>query len=298
MFDRLLIPLDGSRLAESVLPLAGALARRFASAITLLHVVEPRPPAEVHGEPHLGSVPEADRYLSLLAEGVLAGLTIDRHVHAPGAADVAGIIARHAEEFEASLIVLCDHGRSGARDLLYGRVAQRVLRQGTVPVLLIKPEAVGRTLAGSQILVPLDGSAASESALRPAGALARAFDGRLVLQTVVPTISTVPTDRSPAALLLPGATAASLEMEEEDVRRYLADLASRTRVTGLDVDARIDRGDPAIEIVAAADRLHAGLVVLSTHGRSGMNAVWAGSVASRVVARCRRPMLLVRALAP
>ncbi|MDR7543748.1 MAG: universal stress protein [Armatimonadota bacterium] len=295
MFQRMLVPLDGSRLAESVLPAARAMAARFGAHVTLLHVVERRPPAAVHGEPHLATVPEAEAYLADVARRLFAPERVTVHVHGPGEGDVATLIARHAEEYGSQLVVLCTHGSGAARDLLYGSVAQQVLSHGAAPVLLIRPGDRAAAFACQKILVPLDGSAASEAAVDPATAIAGAFDAHLRLLTVVPTLATVPTDRSPAALLLPGATSVSLEMEEEAIAAYLDGLTARLRSRGLAADAQVRRGDPSWEVAEAAGQYGADLLALATHGRSGISAVWAGSVASRIVARCRRPMLLVRA---
>ncbi|MDR7548836.1 MAG: universal stress protein [Armatimonadota bacterium] len=295
MFAHLLVPLDGSHLAESVLPAAQALAGRFRSRVTLLHVVERRPPTAVHGDRHLRSVPEAEAYLAGVAARTFDGLRTATHVHGAEAADVATLIARHAEELRADLIVLCTHGTGGARDLLYGSVAQQVLNRGGAPILLVKPGGAGRAATFERIVVPLDGSPPSEAALPAAESLARAFAGRLILVLVVPTLATVPTDRSPAALLLPSATTASLELEAEAAQTYLAGVAARLRAGGVAAEVQVGRGDPALEVLEAAERFDADLLVVATHGRSGMSAVWAGSVAMRIVARCRRPMLLVRA---
>ena len=295
VFAHLLIPLDGSRLAESVLPAAAAVARRFGSAVTLLHVIERAAPAEVHGERHLATVPEAEAYLTGVAGRAFAGLAVTVHVHGPHAAGVADSIAWHADELRVGLIALCTHGKGGARELLFGSVAQQVLARGSVPLLLLRPEGIRDTFACETILVPLDGSAPSETGLPPAEALARAFGGRLYLLTVVPTVGTVPSDRAPAALLLPGTTAVSLDIEEDAARSYLARLVERLHGAGVMVSAQVERGDPAQEVLAVADRAGADLVIMATHGRSGLSAMWAGSVASRIAARSRRPMLLVRA---
>jgi nucleotide-binding universal stress UspA family protein len=295
MFRQLLIPLDGSRLAESVLPAAQAFAERFDADVVLLHVVEHHPPADVHGERHLATEAEADAYLADVAARFFPSGPMTMHVHGPGDGDVAGLIARHAEEFGSGLVLLCSHGRSGARNLLVGSVAEQVLSVGSAPVLLIKPGDGPPAFACRRLLVPLDGSLPSEASLAPAAALAAAFRTSIHLLTIVPTVSTVPTDRAPSALLLPGATAASLEMEEEATASYLAGIASRLRAGGLVVEAEVGRGDPAWAVSEGAERLSADMLVMATHGRSGMSAVWAGSVATRIVARCRRPMLLVRA---
>jgi nucleotide-binding universal stress UspA family protein len=294
VFQHILIPLDGSRLAESVLPPARVLARQLGSTITLLHVVERRPPADVHGDRHLESTPDAEAYLADVARRALTDLVVTAHVHGPDDGDVATLIARHTEEFPVDLIAMSTHGSGGARDLIYGSVAEQVLSRGQIPVLLVRPEGMGQAFTCERLLVPLDGSPDSEAALPAARALAQVFRGQVHVVTVVPTIATVPTDRAPAALLLPGATAASLEMEGQAACTYLHALTDRLQAAGVEAKPEVDRGDPAVEVVKTADRIGADLIVLATHGRSGMSAVWAGSVATRIMARCRRPMLLVR----
>jgi nucleotide-binding universal stress UspA family protein len=249
----------------------------------------------VHGERHLSTVREAEAYLADVAARALGGLPARAHVHGPDDADVAASIARHTDELRTELIVLCTHGRGRARDLLYGSVAQQVLRYGQVPVLLVRANGAAPEFRCERILVPLDGSPASEAALPVAEAVGRVFGASLHLLTVVPTATTVAADRVPAARLLPGATAASLEMEEEAVRGYLAGVALRLRGAGLAADAEVPRGDPAAVVLEAIDRTGADLLVMATHGRSGLSAAWAGSVASRITARCRKPILLVRA---
>jgi nucleotide-binding universal stress UspA family protein len=295
MFTRLLIPLDGSQRAESVLPAAEAIARQARASVTLLHVIEPRPPAQVHGEHHLATAPEGEAYLTGLAARAFAGLPVRTHVHGPADADVAASIARHTVELSIDMIVLCTHGRGRARDLLYGSVAQQVLRRGQVPVLLVRADGSGPAFTCRLILVPLDGSPSSEAAVPAAEFLARAFGSRLRLLTVVPTVGTITGDGAPAARLLPAATAAALEMEEEGAHEYLSRLGAKLQRGGLVADAEVARGDPAVEVLGAIDRTGADLVVMATHGRSGLSAAWAGSVASRITARCHRPILLVPA---
>src|SRR5512143_1597067 len=142
MFIHILVPLDGSLLAESVLPAARYLAQQFHSKLTLLHVVEPAPPATVHVEPHLMNLNEAQEYLDSLARNREAdSATVEVHVeHAPQAT-VALSILEVAERLTADLIVLCAHGNGGLRDILFGSIAQQVLQAGEIPVLLLRAPA-------------------------------------------------------------------------------------------------------------------------------------------------------------
>src|SRR3989304_2512968 len=136
-------PLDGSRLAEAVLPVAAAFARALGAKVTLLHVVEPAAPATVHGDVHLTQAAEAEGYLRGVAGGMAA-----QGVHAEGrgarGGEAAAVIASRAASLEADLIILCTHGRGEVRVLLFGRVAEQVLARGTIPVLFLKPAPVGR----------------------------------------------------------------------------------------------------------------------------------------------------------
>src|SRR5687768_6738885 len=122
---RILVPLDGSALAEAVLPFAMGLAARAGASITLLHVIEQKAPDTVHGQRHLKREEDAAAYLADVAAGcTAAGVTVDTHVHNPAIADVAASIAEHAAELGADLIAIATHGSSGMRGLLMGDIAQ------------------------------------------------------------------------------------------------------------------------------------------------------------------------------
>ncbi len=296
MFRHLLVPLDGSRLAESALPVAATLAQRLGASVTLLHVLEPDAPPTVHGDRHLRSPAEVEGYLAgsvdwMANRQVPATLAVNREYD-----DVAATIARIGGAGGADLIVLTSHGRSGLRGLLYGRVAQQVLQRGTIPVLLVQPSERGRDepFQCRRLLVPLDRSETAEYALAPAVAVAGAFAAELVLMLVVPTVETVSGERSAPARLLPTATAALLDLETSEAVGYLERVAATVRGDGTVVTATVGRGDPVKELVIAADRREVDLIVMGTHGRSGVSAVWAGSVASRIVAAGVKPVLLIR----
>src|SRR6478735_8626536 len=135
---RVMVPLDGSRLAEATLPIARALAARLGATISLLHVLEQEPPATVHGEPHLMTAADAERYLARIAEGLAAtGFDVERHVHDNPEKSVTESLADHVREFNPDLILLASHGSGGVRGFLFGGVAQQVLRLSDRPVLLV-----------------------------------------------------------------------------------------------------------------------------------------------------------------
>jgi nucleotide-binding universal stress UspA family protein len=294
----ILIPLDGSRLAESVLPAAEALARRFRSRFSLVHVIEKGTPATVHGERHLASVPEAKAYLSVIAERLRPlAAEIASHVHEEEQGDVAKSIVEHADEIDADLVLLCSHGRGGLRDLLFGSIAQQAMRWGRRSILLIQPQP-GEPEPGFEIrriLVPLDGSAAHEPSLPTALRMAAGFSAEIRLLVVIPTLGTLSGEQARSARTLPGTMRAVLELAQEGGEDYLQDAVQRVRALGLGVSGEIVRGDPVPTVVEVAAKWEADLIVLASHGRRGLDALFSGSVAPRLTDRLERPLLLVKA---
>jgi nucleotide-binding universal stress UspA family protein len=108
MIKHLLVPLDGSRLAESVLPAVSFLAEKLKASVTLVHVVEKNAPAEVHGEPHLRTSDDATAYLERIQREALPDdVAVDTHVHTTEVKNVAESIVQHVGEFESDLIIMC-----------------------------------------------------------------------------------------------------------------------------------------------------------------------------------------------
>ena len=298
MFRHILVPLDGSRLAEAALQMAATLARRFDSSLTLLHMLEKDAPSEVHRQRHLVSAAEAATYLEEVSRlSILAGLRVQTHVHEAEVSDVAGSVTAHAAELSPDLVVMSTHGLGGARRFLYGTLAQQVIARGTTPVIVVRPSREApRQVGGGEwrtILAPTDGDPTHERCLPVAVDLARAFRCRLHLVMVVPTMGKLSGLPAALSLMLPAATRIKLEMESAGARDYLETKQKEMEAAGVRTDSEATRGDPARAIVKAARRLSADLIVMGTHGRTGTDAFWAGSVAAQVIARSRAPLLLV-----
>lgn len=293
MFRHLLVPLDGSPLAESVLPVTGALANMLGSEVMLLHVVERAAPAAIHGAPHLTDAAAAEAYLEGASRRFPAGVRVARHVHTVREHDLPKSIVDHAGELDTDLIVLCTHGRGRLRHRLFGGIAQRVAGRGRVPILLVPPGERGAPFRCETMLVPLDGQAAHEQGLEPAASLARVCHASLHLLAVVPTLGTLSGERAAAGQMLPGATAALLELDENRAESYVTEVVARLAGTGLTVTAEVGRGDPTAMILETAQRSRADLIVLGTHGRSGLDAFWSASVAPRIAGKAAVLVLLV-----
>ncbi len=296
MFKHLLVPLDGSRLAEAALSVAAYLADKLRASVTLVHIIERDAPEAVHGEHHLGAVEEADAYLHEVAgRSFPEAIRVECHVHSGEVADVAASIVAHQGELAPDLIVMSTHGHGGLRDIFLGNIAQQVVAHGAIPVLLVRPtNAEGQEpFHCRRLLVPLDGAPSHEEGLAVAADLARACGAEVHLLFVVPTRLTLSADKGITARLLPGATAAVLEMAQREAESYLQDHVVRLQALGLVAMAQVGRGDPAPTIGEMAGQIGVDLIVLGTHRRAGMDAFWAGSVAPQVSLRSQLPVLLV-----
>jgi len=294
MFKRLLIPLDGSRLAESVLPAAEFIAIKFHASILLLHAIEKHAPQTIHGERHLSDATEANAYLEQIAAQLTrVGIPTEKHVHDIAEDDVVQSIIRHASELEADLIMVCSHGASGMKSVLVGSIAQQVIQQDTTPVFLVHPNQNSEWQC-RKILVPLDSAEVHEPALPIAIEFARACDASLHALTVVPTLKTLSAERAATGAFLPTTMNAILELAERGAREYVEKVAQKLSEEGLNASGEIARGDAANEIVSAAERSGADLIVLATHGRKNLDAFWSGSVTPPIITRAACPVLLVR----
>jgi nucleotide-binding universal stress UspA family protein len=261
----------------------------------LMHIIEKNVSPEIHGDRHLTNQDEACEYLGRLTEKAFPPeIEVENHVHSEEVRDVARSITEHAAEFAPDLIVMCTHGRSGLRDRMAGSIAQQVISQGKTPVLLLQPdEAGGVYVAFERFLVALDANPEHQSSLDIAGGFAQALGAALHLVNVVQTPETLSGDRAAAGRLLPATTLAMLDMTEEYTREYLEEQAAIWRAKGLHVTAKVRRGDVAKELAAEVARADCHLIVLGTHGRTGMDAFWSGSIAPKVVGHLRIPLLLV-----
>lgn len=298
VIQEILVPLDGSALAESVLPAAAALAKAFGARVKLLHIVEADAPVTIHGQPHLTEGDHAQEYLDEVARRPLfQDLPVEVHVHRPKEGDVAESVADHAQEFGADLVVLSTHGKGGLRGFLFGRIALQALQHGTTPVLLMNPttSAAAPPFACRTILVPLDGTTAHEPALPVASTLARAWKASLHLEIVVPTAKTLSGHEAATGVLMPSATRAVLDLAEREAEEYVERLSQTLKADGISTSTHVSRGEPATSLVEAAEKVGADLVVMASHAKGAMEAFWSGSLTPKVVEKLRRPILLVRA---
>lgn len=284
----ILVPLDGSAIAERALPYAETIARRTGATLLLVRVV---PLSESIGMALLAEelVLEAEAYLGTQA-GVLAarGLTLNTRLLY---GDAVEAITTEAARGDAMMIVMATHGRTGLGRLLFGSVAEGVVRQAATPLLLVRglvSDTVPPLAAHPTVIVPLDGSAFAEEALAPAASLTMALGGELVLlHAVAPTEPVVMPELS-------GVWPADFEERLGAGRAYLHNLVTRNMTSGCQVhfDVRLDT--PAAAIADATRDHAAALVVMATHARNALGRLLLGGVAQATLTQAGVPLLLIR----
>lgn len=298
MVKKIMVPLDGSKAAESALQWSAELGRMFHARIVLFHAIEENPPEHIHGESHLRNEGEAIEYLERAISNLRSNFNfegaVSTHVHVEETSDVATSIAVHMEELDPDLIVMCSHGRSGFTRTFIGSLATRVIGLGVVPVFLIKPETnVGGAMIFERVFVPLDNASIHDRAIPFGEEFARASGATLTLLSVVPKFGSLKGRDGGWGLMSPATSTALLELEEASMGEHLDEHASQSAARGLAVETKVVRGDPAKKIAQEAARRTPSLIVLGTHGRSGTEAFWKGSVAAKVAALSKSPLLLV-----
>jgi nucleotide-binding universal stress UspA family protein len=300
MIRRIAVPLDGSSLAEAVLPVVAAVSRITGASVTLLRVVEP-PPA--HGSDADPSTPAIDRDLvaadERVARAYLTGLNqrLSRDGDVIQArvviGEVAATIRAIAGEFD--LLAMATHARGGLDRWMHGSVADGVVRGATTPVLLVRAAPSGPPALDEgfprRVLVPLDGSELAEHVLPLAMDLASSAGATLVLMrgtnwaAVSAGINAYPVG---------GASPYLFDMASEAAHDYLRVLAQRLGRAGVRVVTDVRVEPPADGILAAVADQHADLIVMSTHGRGGLGRWVHGSVADQVLHQATVPIIVAR----
>lgn len=299
-FKSILVPLDGSPLAEQAVPLASQIAQRGGGKLRLALVHElPPAPVDVVGAKMFVSIELATRksergYLRAIQSRLRAG-----GVRLSSAVTLTGVpgptLVQYVRETGIDLIVMATHGRGGIRRAWLGSVADHLIHHVDVPVLLLRSgtdRPAARETGAGQILVPLDGSALAEEALQPALRLARLWTSEIALLQVVPPVllSTDP------ALPLPSAYDEELTATcRRQAQDYIDGIGERLRSQGVRISgAAVIGWNAAGSILEVASPERVAAVVIATHGRGGLRRLALGSVADKVVRAADVPVLVCR----
>jgi nucleotide-binding universal stress UspA family protein len=304
MFFRILVPLDGSKLAQSALPYALALASAVDAPITLLSVVPPMQMLTDYYVPYNAAteavqLADAGDALDALAQSLRThGVRVTTAV---AVGDGADQILRYTEENDVDAIVMASHGRGGAFHWAFGSVARKVITGATVPTLVVRakdalehPETPARV---GRILVPLNGSELAEAVIPLVTDLARSCGASVTLARVVPFPGGIYFGSPYTPLVASDTFDQAMDDARAAARSYLFSVAERIRRPGLNVEIVVHDGEPASRLLSLMDEDRYDLVVAATHGRTGIGRWVMGSVAERLIESSHTPVLLVRSTA-
>ena len=296
---RIVLPLDGSPVAERALPYAEALATLMGAPLHVVRVIDPLQPGSPLGNLLAvdalaldiwleGERVAAREYLEHLQGDVqtrqlpvsverLEGPTVDALLAATRPGD---------------LLVMATHGRGGPARWFLGSTAEAVLRRATVPILLVRADATVPAQPGfSRIVVPLDGSERAEEALPMARNLANLMHIPVHLVTVMHVSGIMALDLAVAAFNADRLENDIIELSIE-AERHIAHACDELEAAGIVPTTDVLHGEPGLSIVNATQP--GDLIVMTTHGRSGPARWMLGSVAETVLRHSPVPVLLLR----
>lgn len=262
MINKVLVPLDGSRLSEEVLGPAMSLVKPSNGSLVLLHAVTPSEYFSVTAAQYVQQERRRSAaYLQELAERICRnGNGVQERVVT---GEASREIVAEARRSHADLIAMSSHGRSGIREWAFGSVAERVLRTTNLPVLVFRG-ALGRSYSIRRIVIALDGSEEALEVLPAAAELAAAFKASILLVHV----------------------GKRLPPEMPMAQKMLA-------VRHLPFETRLLKGNPVEAILKAVESEKADVLALTTTGRTKRDQIFFGSVAEGILRKCSRPLLVV-----
>jgi nucleotide-binding universal stress UspA family protein len=300
-FRSILVPLDGSSMAEQAVPLAIELAQRVRSKIRLVLVHQTLIAPVYPGTERLYtsielSVRKSEReYLRGWADRIRE--SSKRPVTAVTlTGSVAPALEQYVRDNSVDLVVMATHGRGPLRRAWLGSVADHMVRSLEIPVMLVRATeaqpAHPPTARPGNILLPLDGSPLAEAALEPAIALARAWDVEIgLVQVIEPLVFPLESQMLPAV----GYDEKLTTLRRDAANDYLNDIAERIRDEGVRASSAAVLGVGVAETLLQLARPEEyGFIAIATHGRGGLRRMALGSVADKLVRGADVPVLVCR----
>jgi nucleotide-binding universal stress UspA family protein len=321
MFKKILVPLDGSEHSRKIVGWATGLAGALDAEIILLSVIDPeeieileattragesksesvgnggavsstvRTPSDVIND----AIAHAERDLQIEAERVKsAGVSAKISV---GAGSPAEVIVSEAHLREVDLIAMATRRESALARGVLGSVTDRVLHSTSTPILTLYPGEIhdfDETNGGpKRVIVPLDGSALSETAVQPAVEIAKAAGAEIIFTEIL----RLPFFGVGVAGIEYGAGDYSgdfgIEAQKAEIAEYLQGFVTDAEANGLKASANIRTGSPSQQIVEEAAEIDDSIVVMGSHGAGGLKRWVVGSVADKVIRSARRPVLVI-----
>ncbi len=307
MYRRVLVPLDGSELAEVVFPYAKELAGRLGTEVVLLHIANPT---------LRDFEPMTRAYVAHTADLIRrAAEEVQRSAHPkdPKPIQVTGELAngypaeeilRYAEEKDFDLILVARHGRSGKVPWAIGSVADKIMRTAKEPVWLVPIPETGQLpfdqWPSRTIVAPLDGSELAESTLPHLEALAGLGSPEQVNVTLLRICEppSMPTYYTPELSEVPLSWGQYAQQEtnrcKQSSAEYLSRLEARFKAAGVNVRSEVVVGKASDEVINCVKRNPYCIVAMATHGRSGLSRLVYGSVAASVLIGVTNPIFMVK----
>ncbi len=284
-YQKVLVPLDGSELAERAIPYAKAIAKSEGSEIILFTV-------STNSE-------RLDRPMKAYLDAKTKELESQR-IKVPAVTaygNVAEEVIKFAEKHKVDLIIISTHGHSGIKRWMLGSVAEKILYGTSTPVLLIKSKSPKTSkVEFKKVLTTLDGSAFAETSMPYVKELTKGTGGEVILLRICepPTLSA---DRSPAIKPSWEEYQDTLMTEiKQQALEYLEKVKANFKITP--VKGQVVMGQAADGILEVAQKEKVDLIAMTTHGRTGVSRWVYGSVATRIVGESLQPILLIRPSVP
>jgi nucleotide-binding universal stress UspA family protein len=299
---RILVPLDGSELAEQAIPDAVALAANSAEIVLFQAVVNAEPERNLLGHVKHDSGEVAQRETELCLQNLQeigrrwASILPGTPRYEVGFGEPAAAIVAASQRLDCDLIVAASHGRGAIRRWAFGSVADALARTATVPVMIVRAKDAAREIAVPEfgrVIVPYDGSELAAGALPVAIELAKRLNAKVLLveavaSTVVPPIAT-PSEPYYSAEVYDDLIS---ELEEE-ATSTLESAAAQVRQSGVPTSQTVLLGSP-IEVITETAK-SGDLIVMTSHGRSGLERWFLGSVSEQLVREGPVPVVVVPA---
>ena len=310
MYSKVIVPLDGSDLAEQALPYAELVAKSLSVPVELVQAYDILPTRilgvqgnQVIAQLDGGARQRAEASMEpaqqrLQSSGIAVSLTALR-------GPAAEIIMSRAGIDPEALVVMSTHGRGGISRWVMGSITDKALHTIPNPMLIVRASVVGPAspeTSVKSVVAPLDGSALSELAIPHAISMASALSASITVLRVTPTMEHYRRELMGTTAEMGGVIDLELDSAEdlvakdaEDVAAYLADVSNRMAIDhahGVAAE-HVTNGNIAQAIIDRASA-QPSLVVMTTHGRSGVGRMVLGSVTDRVLRHSNLPVLVIR----
>jgi nucleotide-binding universal stress UspA family protein len=296
MLKTLVVPLDGSKTAESAIDTAVYLARAFGAKLLLVRVSHlPETMLEAMGPNYYDLESElrqsAEKYLAATARKIDLGDQLETKILEGHPTER---LLEVCESADADLVVMTSHGRSGVERWLLGSVAENFARRSICPVLILRGDSKVTLPLGQKVLVPLDGSELAEGILPAAQELASQANGELILLRSHHK-SALGFDFDSHDLYPPSEDRVRAVDGAQIAKEYLTQKAQEIGAdSGIKVSHYVTDSYPAEGILKEAEKTKADLIAMTSHGTTGLAKWIFGSVAEKVIRHADRPVLVLK----